>query len=377
MSELAAEPAAVDDLERLRRWRLVLGAPAEQSVGTVDGLDGRIDAALAALYDAPGRGLTGRRGGLGSSAPTVVRWLGDVRSLFSTSQVQLLQRDAVNRLGLMRMLVEPELLATLEPDIELVALLISLSSALGEDAKAAARTVIAAVVDELLRQIADPLRHEVRSALRAASKTRRPRPSDIDWDRTIRANLRHYQSDLNAVIPETLVGHGRRATGVARHIIVAVDQSASMATSAIHAAVIASALAQMPTLKTSLVVFDTAVADLTGQLADPVDVLLSVQLGGGTDIHRAISYCSTLVEQPRDTVLIVVTDLFEGGPAEPLITRFADLSNRGITTLVLTALSDDGTPAVDIDIAEQIADLGITVASCPPKDFPTLLASVL
>jgi Mg-chelatase subunit ChlD len=381
MNTQSDSAASNDDVERLRRWRLVLGGPSEPSTGPLDGRDARIDAALSALYDGPssaaGRSSGGQRGGLGASAPAVIRWLDEVRDLFGPSHVQLLQRDAVDRLGLTRLLVEPELMASLVPDVELVGILMTLASALPERAKAAARQVIAKVVEDLDARLRYPLQESMRGALRHAARTSRPQLRDLDWDRTIRANLQHYQSDLSTIIPEHLVGYGRRRQGLDRHVIVAVDQSASMAASAIHAAVLASALGQVRTLKTSLVVFDTAVVDLTDLMADPVDVLMSVQLGGGTDIHRAVSYCATLIERPRDAVVVLITDLYEGGAPEPLLARLGELRRQGVTVLVLTALSDTGSPSYDSDVAAAILDLDIAVGSCTPDQFGNLLAAAL
>jgi Mg-chelatase subunit ChlD len=370
-----------DDVERLRRWRLVLGGAAESSMGPLDGHDGRVDAALGALYDgeqvSSGGSRGGRRGGLGASAPSVIRWLDDVRDLFGPSQVQLLQRDAVDRLGITRLLIEPELMSSLVPDVELVTVLMSLASALPDRAKAAARQVIAKVVEDLDTRLRHPLQETMRGALRHASRTSRPQLRDLDWDRTIRANLANYQPALGTIIPERLVGFARRRQGLDRHVVIAIDQSASMAASAIHAAVLAGALGQVRTLRTSLVVFDTAVVDLTDQMADPVDVLMAVHLGGGTDIHRAVSYCATLMERPRDAVLVLITDLYEGGAPEPLLARLAELRRQGVTVLVLTALSDSGSPSYDTEVAAAVVELDIAVGSCTPDQFGELLAGVL
>src|SRR5262245_13380126 len=118
-TSLSVPPHSED--ERVRRWRLVLGSAADESTGVgLRGDDLKIDGALAALYDSE------RRGGLGASAPNIARWLGDIRTYFPTSVVQLLQRDALQRLDLRQMLLQPELLATVEPNVHLVADLMAL-----------------------------------------------------------------------------------------------------------------------------------------------------------------------------------------------------------------------------------------------------------
>ena len=376
----------VSDLERSRRWRMVLGGiddgEAEQQGITnlrLDGHDARIDAALAALYDAPRdrRGGGSRAGGLGSSAPAVARWLGDIRRYFPTSVVQVMQRDAIDRLKLRQLLLEPEMLRAVEPDLHLVTLLVELNRLLPDATRATARKVVAQVVDQIEQRLAARTRHAVRGALARSQRTRRPRPSDIDWGRTIHANLRHYLPEQQTVIPERLVGYGRRQRSLARDVIVAIDQSASMADSVVYASVFGAVLASIPAFRTHVVAFDVAVADLTPLLHDPVDVLFGVQLGGGTDIAQAIGYCQQLVTRPADTLLIVVTDLFEGGNAALLHDRISALAQAGVCVVVLLALSDEGAPAYDHAQAAALAELGVPSFACTPDAFPDLLAAAL
>ena len=376
----------VSDLERSRRWRMVLGGiddgETEQQGMTnlrLDGHDARIDAALAALYDAPRdrRGGGSRAGGLGSSAPAVARWLGDIRRYFPTSVVQVLQRDAIDRLKLRQLLLEPEMLRAVEPDLHLVTLLVELNRLLPDATRATARKVVAQVVDQIEQRLAARTRHAVRGALARSQRTRRPRPSDIDWGRTIHANLRHYLPEQQTVIPERLVGYGRRQRSLARDVIVAIDQSASMADSVVYASVFGAVLASIPAFRTHVVAFDVAVVDLTPLLHDPVDVLFGVQLGGGTDIAQAIGYCQQLITRPADTLLILVTDLFEGGNAALLHDRIATLAQAGVCVVVLLALSDEGAPAYDHAQAAMLATLGVPSFACTPDAFPDLLAAAL
>ena len=376
----------VSDLERSRRWRMVLGGiddgETEQQSMTnlrLDGHDARIDAALAALYDAPRdrRGGGSRAGGLGSSAPAVARWLGDIRRYFPTSVVQVLQRDAIDRLKLRQLLLEPEMLRAVEPDLHLVTLLVELNRLLPDATRATARMVVAQVVDQIEQRLAARTRNAVRGALARSQRTRRPRPSDIDWGRTIHANLRHYLPEQQTVIPERLVGYGRRQRSLARDVIVAIDQSASMADSVVYASVFGAVLASIPAFRTHVVAFDVAVADLTPLLHDPVDVLFGVQLGGGTDIAQAIGYCQQLITRPADTLLILVTDLFEGGNAALLHDRIGALAQAGVCVVVLLALSDEGAPAYDHAQAAQLAELGVPSFACTPDAFPDLLAAAL
>ena len=362
--------------ERLRRWRLVLGGEDADGTGhQLHGEDLRRDEALAQLYDAdPG---ADRRGGLSASSPRVARWLGDIRTYFPSSVVQVLQHDAMDRLGLRQLLLEPEMLATVQPDVALVGTLMGLGRAIPEHSRETARGVVRQVVRDLELRLAGATRQAVTGALDRANRTRRPRPADIDWHRTIAANLVRYQPEHRTIIPERLVGRGRRSQQIQREVVLCVDQSGSMASSVVYASVFAAVLASLRAIRTRIVVFDTAVVDLPDQVDDPVDVLFGVQLGGGTDIGGALGYCRRLITRPRDTVVVLVSDLFEGGDPTALRTRVAEMVRDGVRVLVLLALSDDGVPAHDHHEAEALAALGATVTSCTPDEFPEVLAGML
>jgi Mg-chelatase subunit ChlD len=365
--------------ERLRRWRLVLGGGEADGIGeTLGGDDAGRDAVLDALYGDGSDGRAGgRNSGLGRSSPRVARWLGDIRSYFPASVVSVLQRDAMERLGLAQLLLEPELLGAVQPDIHLVGTLLGLQRAIPEHSRETARAVVRSVTDQLEARLAAPTRQAVTGALHRAARTRRPKAGDIDWGRTVAANLRHYQPELGTVIPERLVGYGRRSPQMLREVILCLDQSGSMAASVVYASVFGAVLASVRSLSTRLVVFDTAVADLTEELDDPVDVLFGVQLGGGTDIAGALTYCAAQVTRPRDTVLVLVSDLFEGGDPEEMLRVAASLVASGVTVVALLALSDDGAPAYDHDHAAAFAALGIPAFACTPDLFPDLMAAAI
>lgn len=369
----------VPDAERIRRWRLVLGGADDGTGAALTGDDARIDAALAAVYDAPprtGRGAR-RQGGLGSSAPGVSRWLGDIRRYFPTSVVQVIQRDAIERLRLQQLLLEPELLGALTPDVHLAAMLVELNRLLPDTTRATARRVVAQVVRDIEARLANRTRQALTGALHRAARVRRPRPGDVDWDRTIRANLRHYLAAERTIVPEHLIGFGRRQQSIAKEIVLAIDQSGSMVDSIVYAGVFASVLASLRALKTTVLAFDTSVADLSALVADPVDVLFGVQLGGGTDIDNALAHCERAITRPSDTVLVLLSDLFEGGARDALVARMGRLVRRGVTCLVLLALSDEGAPAYDHEHAAALADAGVPCVACTPDTFPDVLAAAV
>lgn len=357
--------------ERARRWRLVLGEDAGQALdGLGDMADQQLDGVLGALYHGE------RRGGLGASSPNVSRWLGDIRTYFPSSVVRVMQLDALERLGLRQLLLEPELLAELEPDVHLVATLISLASVIPGRTRETARMVVRTVVRDLERRLAEPMRQAVAGALNRALRNRRPRLSEIDWHRTIRANLKHYQPEHRTVVPEWLVGYGRRRQQL-KDVIIAIDESGSMAESVVYASVLGAVMASLPAVTTRLVVFDTSVVDLTAELDDPVELLFGVRLGGGTDIGRALEYCQGLVTRPADTVLVLISDLFEGGLRETLLQRAASLVRSGVRFVALLALSDAGRPSYDHALAAELGEMGVPAFACTPDLFPELMAAAL
>lgn len=361
-----------DDVEYRKRWRLILGGAASGPLGGVplSQIEAGMDRALEALYDSP------RQGGLGPSSPNVARWLGDIREYFPAPVVRVMQADALERLKLRQMLLEPEMLAAVEPDVNLVATLLSLGRMLPNRSRQTARQVVRKVVEDLMRKLAEPVRQAVSGALHRTARNRRPRLQEIDWHRTIRANLRHYQPGHRTIVPETRIGFGRRRSSL-KDVILCVDQSGSMAASVVYSGIFGAVLASIPALSTKMVVFDTAVADLTEELKDPVDLLFGVQLGGGTDINLALGYCQTLVRRPADTVLVLISDLFEGGDAQSLLKRAAALTAAGVRMIALLALADNGAPGYDPDMAAQLAALGIPSFACTPPQFPDLMAAAI
>ena len=368
----------IDEAERLRRWRLALGEDAERGIGcSLAGEDRGMDRVLAALYGSAD-GCGERSAGLGGSAPGVTRWLGDIRKYFPSPVVRVMQKDALERLGLQQMLLEPEMLEVVEPDVHLVATLISLGRVIPEGTKDSARRVVRKVVEELERRLLEKTVRAVRGSLDRAARTSRPRPADIDWDRTIRANLKSYQPEHRTIIPEKLLGNARRQKRSSlRDIILCVDQSGSMASSVVYSGIFGAVLASIKAVSTRMIAFDTSVVDLTEDLHDPVDLLFGVQLGGGTDINRALAYCQTLVSRPAETVLVLITDLYEGGDREAMLKRAASLATSGVTMVCLLALSDDGAPAHDPQLAAALANLGVPAFACTPDLFPDMMAAAI
>lgn len=371
------EPMATTLSEKSRRWQLALGVNDEQQP-PLSNRDERLSGALSALYGSDNANKQGR-GSLSRSAPKVSKWLGDIREFFPTPVVQVVQKDAFERLGLKEMLMEPEFLSAIEADVHLIADLISLRSIMPEKTIETARQVIEKVVKELMDKLEQKTSEAIRGALNKSKRSFKPRFNDIDWPRTIHANLRHYQPEYKTIVPEKLIGFMRQQRRLADldEVVLCVDQSGSMATSVVYSSIFAAVMASIPAVKTKLICFDTSVVDLTEDLTDPVSVLFGIQLGGGTDINQAIAYCEKQIEQPTKTHLLLISDLYEGGDEVQLKQRVAQLVKQGVNVITLLALSDDGRPAYDAQMAAEFATLGSPVFACTPEQFPDLMATAL
>ena len=355
----------------LRRWRLILGGNESDGTGMeISGQDLRLDNTLEALYD------SNRRGGLGASSPNVSRWLGDIRSFFPNTVVQVMQKDALKRLDLTQMLTEKEMLENVEADVHLVATLMTLSRVIPDKTKDTARQVVRKVVEELMKKLAQPMQQAITGSLNRSARNRRPRHNEINWAETIRKNLKHYQPEYKTIIPETRIGYGRKQTAL-KDVVLCLDQSGSMGTSVVYSGIFGAVMASIPAIKTKMVVFDTAVADLTEELKDPVELLFGVQLGGGTDINLAMGYCQQIITRPSDTVMVLITDLYEGGDPAGMRKRAVELTSAGVQLIVLLALNDDGAPSYDHAQASFFSNLGVPVFACTPDKFPDMMAAAL
>jgi Mg-chelatase subunit ChlD len=361
----------INNEQHIRKWRLILGGKQNDGTGiSLSERDMQMDNTLEALYDST------RQGGLGPSSPNVARWLGDIRAFFPSSIVQVMQQDALSRLNLTQMLFEKEMLENVEPDVHLVATLMTLSKVIPDKTKDTARMVVRKVVDDLLRKLSQPTQQAITGSLNRSARNRRPRHNEINWHATILKNLKHYQPQYKTVIPETKIGYGRKRSSL-KDVVLCIDQSGSMGTSVVYSGIFGSVMASIPAIKTKMVVFDTTVTDLTEELTDPVELLFGVQLGGGTDINLALTYCKQLITKPNDTVLVLITDLYEGGDQEKMRKRAVELVAAGVQVVVLLALNDDGAPSYDHQNAQFLSNLGIPVFACTPDKFPDMMAAAL
>ena len=370
----------------LTRWRLVLGKFSEQRMETpMPGQAQRMEAALDYLYsrEYEGRGLRdddsegGKEGGRGASEFTIPSWLSEVRELFPRETVEVIEKHALDRYGLNELVTDPETLAKLEPSMDLLKTLLSFRGHLKGAVLDEARRIIRHVVEEIKKR----WEAEVRQALSGKVNRMRHSPLQVsqnfDWRGTLRKNLKHYDPKLGAIILKDPLFFSRNVRHLPWHVILCVDQSGSMTESVIHSAVMAGIFAGLPLLQVKLVVFDTAVVDLSAHADDPVEVLMSVQLGGGTDIAKAMLYCEKLVENPRRTVMVLVSDFYEGGSVPDLLACCKRMKESGVTMLGLAALDAQAIPVYDPNLARRLTDLGMDVAALTPKQLAQWMAKVV
>ncbi|MEV7807569.1 VWA domain-containing protein [Microbispora sp. NPDC088329] len=367
----------------LERWRLLLGEAGSACLGG-QGLDAQAaarDAAMDWLYgrdeDLRRRGVRqsgARQGGTGESTLTTVDWLDDITRLFPKETVERLHRDAVERYEIHDVVTDPAVLQRIEPNPALLRAVLRTKHLMNPQVLRLARRI----VEQVVRQLTDRLATEVRSAF-SGTKARRPGrmrlARNFDMVRTLRANLGRYQPETGKVVIETPFFFSRTRRHLEQwQVILLVDQSGSMIDSVIHSAVTAACLWGLPGVRTHLVAFDTEVVDLTADVDDPVELLMKVQLGGGTDIARAAAYGAGLVDQPRRAIVVLISDFYEGGDPRRLVRVVRELVAQGSTVLGLAALDEQANPAYDRELAQRLADAGAHVGAMTPAELAFFVA---
>lgn len=368
--------------ENIKRWRLVLGNDARGMENVELSAEmSTMDQALAAIYggdQGDEGGSSQRSAGKGKSMPNLAKWLTDVRTFFPEDVVSVIQTDAIERKGLTKLLFEPETLKNVKPDINMVSTLMSLKGQIPEKSKETARLLVKEVVDEIMKRLEMNLRRAVTGAMNKRAHTPIANFASTDWKRTIDRNLKNYDRATKRLIPEKFYFFERNQKQKAWTVILDIDQSGSMAESIIYSSVMGAIFASIPALETHVVAFDTEIVDLTELCRqDPVDMLFGVQLGGGTDINKSVSYCQSLITDPKKTMFILISDLYEGGVRKGLLRRLEDMHQSGVKVITLLALSDSGKPEYDKELGKEISKLGISCFACSPDRLPDLVAAAL
>ncbi|PMS23702.1 VWA containing CoxE family protein [Trinickia dabaoshanensis] len=371
--------------ETLRRWRLILGHYANRSLtgAAFSADDWKLDQTLEYLYgrEYEGRGLArGKPGAGGSLDPSQLRaidWLSRSRKLFPREVFERMQTQAIERYELTEILEDPAVLRSLDASPALTRALLGMRGRLSAQMRDAVREVIQKTVDEITRRIKGEFVNALTGRRNRSRRSLTPSAQNFDAGATIAANLRHYSVERRQIVIERPRFNSRVKPHLPWDVVLCVDQSGSMADSVIYSAVIAGILSGLPAVRVRLVVFDTSVVDLTHLAHDPAEVLLTVQLGGGTDIGRAVSYCESLIANPRRTVFAMISDFEEGAPPGPLLAAVRRLAEARVTLLGLAALDEAAMPVYDRQMAQRLADRGMQVASLTPTHFAQWLSEVM
>ena len=378
----------------LARWRLVLGRFADPQLPFVRGAGhgyARMDRVLEYLYgreyakrgvrkDSGGAGSDepgGREGGSGASILYLPDWLREVRELFPRDTIETIEKHALERYGMTELVTDPEVLRKLEPNYELLKSVLTFKGMMQGEVLEVARSIIRRVVEELRRRLASQIRRVLWGKLSRQHRSNLKVAKNLDIRRTIRDNLKNFDPASKRIVLQRLHFFSRVQQHSPWHIIIAVDCSGSMVDSVIYSAVMAGIFRGLPSMKVSLVAFDTSVVDLSDEVDDPAELLMSVQLGGGTDIGGALGYCQTLVNNPNKTMLVLVTDFFEGGRPNDMLLAIRHLRESGVRVLGLAALDEKAEPVYNKEMAQQCVAAGAEVAALTPQRLAEWIGRIL
>jgi Mg-chelatase subunit ChlD len=370
----------------LARWRLVLGKYAKERIhASMSAEQLRIENALDFLYsrEYQGRGVReeeeGSRseGSLDPSQLTVPRWLSEVRELFPKETVAVIEKHALDRYGLTELITDPEILRRLEPNFDLLKMLLTFRGHLKGEVLGEARRIIRSVVDEIKQRLAAEVNRAFSGRRNRFRHSNVKIMQNLDWRGTIRKNLKNFDTRRKQMLIDRVLFFSRVQRRLPWRIILCVDQSGSMAGSVIYSAVMAGILSGLPLIDVKLVVFDTAVVDLSDHVEDPVEILMSVQLGGGTNIGQAMRYCEQLLDDPHRSIMVLVSDFCEGGEPSRMIASSQRFRESGAKLLGLAALDENANPSYDVHMAERLAAAGMDIAALTPKHFAEWLAKTI
>lgn len=370
-----------DDIKRKVRWRLVLGREAEPQTGGLGGQDGERDAALEYLYKreySQGRNVKqpdDRHGGLEDSQLSVPEWINQIHELFPQRTIERIEKDALERYHLEEMVTNPDLLKRAQPSQTLLKAVLRTKHLMNQEVLALARNLVRKVVEQLIEKLATNIRQPFIGRANRQQRSWIKIAKNFDPATTVRRNLANYDPKTRRLYIKTPYFNSRVRRQVDRwQIIITVDESGSMMNSVIHSAVMASIFWGIKTLRTHLIIFDTAVVDLTQDCVDPVETLMKVQLGGGTDIGQALAYAETLIDQPRRAIIVLVTDFFEGAPEHRLLSTAKSLIDNSVMLVGLAALDSSAKPNYNRQIAGKLANMGAHIGAMTPGELAMWIA---
>lgn len=371
-----------EEKQNLNRWRLILGKNSENHIDFSGSYSESIsyedmESTLDFLYSMEFGDELMRAGGSGSSRLYTADWIAKVRKIFPKKTVEVLEKQAIEHFKLTEMLTDKKVLEKMEPNTDLLKIILQFKHMMKSDVIVEAKRIIKKVVDE----ISEKLNQDIRKSL--LGKLNRNMPSNVksmrnlDFKRTIQRNLKNYDTTNKQIVLKNVYFNSRTKRFNKWNIIIAVDESGSMLDSVIYSAIMAGIFAKLPMIDTKLIIFDTQIVDLSGYVEDPVEVLMGMQLGGGTDIANALNYCQNLCNNPHQTIFVTVTDLYEGGSVNNLLHTASDIISSGSKMVFLTALDKEANPDYDRNIGQKLADLGAFVGAMTPEQLGDYIGKMI
>ncbi len=365
----------------VNRWRLVLGEFAEENI-PIDPSDCGLDETLSFLYNREYGEDQGMReekpqfGGRGYSMLTVPGWLKRVKTLFPQKTVEIMQKQALDKYNLTQLLTDETVLRQLEPNMDLLKNILSFRNMMPENVRKLAYTIVDQVIRELQKKLEAQVKRTFYGRKLPMTNSSYRIFRNFDFKQTIRKNLKNYDKEYG-IVPERLYFNQNIRKYNPWHVIVLVDESGSMLDSVIYSAVMASIFARMPFLSVKLVIFDTSVVDLSDHIDDPVSTLMKVQLGGGTDIHKALEYGKKLITAPQKTIMVLVSDLYDGSNYNYMYRSCRDILEEGSRLFVLPALDYSSTPCYDKRAAKTLSLMGADVAAITPEELAEWIGKII
>lgn len=372
----------MEDKQIANRWRLILGEFAEENLPLNDE-DGDLDAALGFLYnreygeDQGMRKDRSPKGGRGGSVLTVPGWLGRVKKLFPQKTVEIMQKQALDKYNLTQLLTDESVLKQLEPNMGLLKNILTFRHMMPNHVKTLAYKIVEDVIKDIQKKLEVKVKRTFYGRKLPHSNSTYKIFRNFDFKQTIRKNLKNYNPDYATVIPERLYFNQNVKRYNPWHIVILVDESGSMMESVIYSSVMASIFARMPFLSVKLAIFDTSVVDLSDHIDDPVGILMKVQLGGGTDIHKALEYGKKLITAPQKTIVVLVSDLYDGNHYNYMYRSGRDLLEAGTRLFVLPALDYSSSPCYDKQAARTFAAMGADVAAITPENLAEWIGKII
>ena len=368
--------------ENLNRWRLILGKNSENQIEFTGEYSsgiryGDMEETLDYLYSQEYGEEVLRKGGTGKSQLNAAKWIEKARKLFPKRTVEVLEKQALEHFNLTELLTDKEVLEKMEPNTDLLKTILQFKHLMRSDVMAEAKRIIRKVVDEITEKLQTDIRKSLLGKLNRNMPSNVKSIKNLDIKKTIARNLKNYDTENERLVLKNVYFSSRVKRFNKWNIIIAVDESGSMLDSVIYSAVMAGIFAKLPMIDTKLVIFDTSVVDLSGYIDDPVEVLMGMQLGGGTDINGALSYCESLCENPHNTIFVTVTDLYEGGSTQNLLRTCADIISGGSKMIFLTALDRDANPAYDKNLGQKLADMGAFVGAMTPEQLGDYIGKMI